>query len=105
MREALGERRAKYDSVKARQAARDDNSDDDVQPGGGKRARPPPGERDQTYNDAADAAAAKKRARKDSYKIPDLAPPLADDPADGARGINSVRPVPSIEVGDMARLI
>ena len=76
--------------MKARQSAREDDSDGYVQPGGGKRARPPPGERDQTYTDAAEAAAAKKRARKDAYKIPDLAPPLADDPADGARGINTV---------------
>lgn len=88
-REALHERRAKYDSVKARQSALDD-SDGEVQPGGSKRPRAPPRELDETYVAAAEAAAAKKRARKDTYKIPDLAPPLPDEPADGARGINTV---------------
>lgn len=89
-REALHERRAKYDSVKARQSALDD-SDGEVQPGGSKRPRAQPRELDDTYVAAAEAALAKKRARKDLYKIPDLAPPLPDDPADGARGINTVR--------------
>lgn len=88
-REALHERRAKYDSVRARQSARG-GSDDDVQPGGGKRARPPARELDDTYVAAAAAAEGRKKARKEAYKMPDLAPPLPDEPADGARGINKV---------------
>ena len=46
---------------------------------------------DDTYAAVAEAAAAKKKARKAAHTAPALAPPLPEEEADGARGINQVR--------------
>ena len=45
---------------------------------------------DDTYTAVAEAAAAKKKARKAKHTAPALAPPLPEEEADGARGINQV---------------
>ena len=45
---------------------------------------------DDTYAAVAEAVAAKKKARKVAYTAPALPPPLPEEEADGARGINQV---------------
>ena len=47
-------------------------------------------EMDDTYMAVAEAAAAKKKARKAAHTAPALPPPLPEAQADGARGINQV---------------
>ena len=45
-------------------------------------------EMDDTYTAVAGAAAAKKKARKAAHTAPAMPPPLPEEEADGARGIN-----------------
>lgn len=84
----LHERRAKYDSVAARRAARQEEDDEDLDedegPGPrGKRDR----EEDDFYRAAKEASMNKKKARKGAYETPGLLPPRADEETRGARGI------------------
>lgn len=83
-KEPLHERRAKYDSVRARQqmALEEDEGPEEF---GGKRRRG--GEEDEFYQEAKAAAASKKQRRKEAYQRPEVLPPLEDPTTAGARGI------------------
>ncbi len=48
-------------------------------------------EEDATYVAAKEAAASKKKARKDAYSYPELLPPAEDPTTQGARKIGRVR--------------
>eukprot|EP00887_Chlorella_sp_A99_P005929 scaffold29.g5929.t1 len=92
-REPLHERRAKYDAVRARQAAggSDDKAPDELGGGGGrqrggKRQREP-GEEDEFYREAKAAAAGRKAARREAYSRPEPLPPVEDPTAADARKI------------------
>ena len=102
-RAPLSERRAKYDAVRAKQAAAGGGSfgsDDEGAPeelggsgGGGQRQRGgkrqrEAGEEDEFYQQAKAAAAGKKVQRKDAYSYPDLLPPAKDPTTTEARKIN-----------------
>ncbi|GAB4821287.1 hypothetical protein N2152v2_008333 [Parachlorella kessleri] len=102
-REALHERRAKFDSVRAKHGLQagpfsddlDDGNDDlALGGGGGKRRRQQQqggaggaAVDDEVYTAAREAAAAKKQKRKEAYKYPETLPPVADPTTTDARKI------------------
>ncbi|PRW45524.1 Something about silencing 10 [Chlorella sorokiniana] len=87
-REPLYERRAKFDSVRARQQAaldEDEGPEELGGRGGGSKRRER--EEDDFYQEAKAAAAAKKSKRKEAYTYAETLPPAEDPTAAGARGI------------------
>ncbi|GAX72959.1 hypothetical protein CEUSTIGMA_g414.t1 [Chlamydomonas eustigma] len=101
-REALHERRIKFDAAAARKMASGkgkmgDEDEDDGMPdseffggGGGKRnGKRPFGEEDDTYQEAKASAAERKLARSKVYAPSDAHAPLPEPEAEGARGITS----------------
>eukprot|EP00198_Chlamydomonas_reinhardtii_P005427 XP_001694763.1 predicted protein [Chlamydomonas reinhardtii] len=98
LREPLHERRAKFDAAAARRAARDgaggfggdeDDGAEEYDLSGGAKGgkRRAGGEEDDFYATAKAGAAARKKARSDAHRAPELKPPAPDPKADGARGI------------------
>ncbi|PSC73947.1 Something about silencing 10 [Micractinium conductrix] len=83
-KEPLYERRAKFDSVRARQqmALDEDEAPEQL---GGKRRRG--GEEDEFYAAAKEAAVAKKSKRREAYLHPETLPPVEDPTTAAARGI------------------
>ncbi|KAL4853965.1 Neuroguidin [Chlorella vulgaris] len=89
-REPLYERRARMDSVRARQQIAMEEEAAAFQElggggkGGGKRRQR---EEDAVYEQAKEAAASKKAKRKEAHTFPETLPPVEDPAALGARGI------------------
>ncbi|KAK9829724.1 hypothetical protein WJX72_007528 [[Myrmecia] bisecta] len=80
LKQPLHERRAKFDSVKAKRSMQDS---------AGLPQKRREREEDEVYKAAKTAAVSKKKARKELYKRPDPLPPLADPTAEGARKITT----------------
>jgi U3 small nucleolar RNA-associated protein 3 len=86
-RETLSDRRAKMDGIRAKNTV-NFNEDDEFDGGRGNNKRSER-EEDDFYRSTKDAAATKKRARKEAHTQPDLLPPAEDPTTQGARRINN----------------
>ncbi|CAK0782908.1 hypothetical protein CVIRNUC_006103 [Coccomyxa viridis] len=93
----LHERRAKFDQIQAKRAAKDSEAPEEV--GGGRRKKrakhdissmdiDDDGEEDAFYTQAVELGRSKKSARKDKYSAAPSFPPMADQTVEGARPVS-----------------